>query len=82
MSSKLCSSLEIASNCSLPFFEFQALPEKETEKVRHNVLEVEKIVGKGWCVEFILKTSLTCNKVFTRGPAEELKNFANEKQVN
>ena len=53
----------------------------KNETVRHFALEVQQLVEKGWCIENASTINLNCNEVFTKGLPENLKDFANKRQV-
>ena len=57
------------------------LSKKYNETVRHLALDVQQLVGKGWCNENASTINLKCNEIFTEGLPKNLKDFANKRQV-
>ena len=54
---------------------------KSKENVRYYALNVEALVKQGWYNEALLTIHLYCNEIFTRGPPEIYKDFAENRQV-
>ena len=57
------------------------LTKKDNETVRHFALKVQQLVEKGWCNENASTINLKCNEIFTKGLPNNLKDFANKRQV-
>ena len=57
------------------------LSKKDNETVRHFALKVQQLVEKGWCNENASTINLKCSETFTKGLPENLKDFANKRQV-
>ena len=51
------------------------------DTVRHFALKVQQLVEKGWCNENASTINLKCNEIFTKRLPENLKDFANKRQV-
>ena len=58
------------------------LTKKENETVRHLALKVQQLVEEGCCNENASTINSKCNEIFTKGLPENLKDFANKRQVN
>ena len=57
------------------------LVKKGIETVRHFALKIQQLVEKGCCNENASTINLKCNEIFTKGLPENLKDFANKRQV-
>ena len=57
------------------------LTKKDNETVRHFALEVQQLVEKCWFNDNASTITLKCNERFTKRFLENLKDFANKRQV-